>query len=44
LLLDACTMNYDSSKKVRVLEPKLDYKLELKRLSVDYMTINNLNQ
>jgi hypothetical protein len=27
-----------------VLEPKLDYKLELKRLSVDYMTINNLNQ
>lgn len=42
MLIETCRMTHDESKKVQVLEAKLDYRLQLKKMKVQYFTILNL--
>lgn len=43
ILIESCRLNYDHEKKTVIIEPKLDYRFKMERLSVEYLTINHLS-
>lgn len=43
IIIESCILNYDFNTRALHLEPKLDYRLVLTRLSVQYASISDVN-